>query len=57
MVDRSSIRESSARQTKSSEHVSEARSSTGEPGMRNDDFDDDSSFIIEPDDILDLPRV
>ncbi len=55
---RSNIKESTENQSKLSDKRSEIRSPTNEPGMRGGELDQDDLYsIIEPNDILDLPRV
>ncbi|CAF4669138.1 unnamed protein product [Rotaria sp. Silwood1] len=54
----SSIKESTERPSKLSARTSETRTPTVEQGMGNDDYEDDDLYsTIEPDDILDLPRI
>ncbi|CAF3406660.1 unnamed protein product [Rotaria socialis] len=54
----SSIRESTEHPSKSSERGPDTRTPTVEPGIRSDEFEqDDFYLIIEPNDILDLPRI
>jgi hypothetical protein len=57
-LQRSNIKESSDRRSRSSEHGNETRPQTGEPGIRSGELEQDDLYsMIEPNDILDLPRV
>ncbi|CAF1414036.1 unnamed protein product [Rotaria sordida] len=54
----SNIKESTGRPSKLSARTSETQTPTIEPGMRNIDNEEDDLFsTIEPNDILDLPRI
>ncbi|CAF3175521.1 unnamed protein product [Rotaria sp. Silwood2] len=54
----SSIKESTERPSKLSARTSETRTPTVEQGTRNEDYEEDDFYLtIEPNDILDLPRI
>lgn len=55
---RSNLRESTESQSRLSGKISEERPATGEPRLRSGGLEQDDLFsTIEPNDILDLPRV
>jgi hypothetical protein len=55
---RSSIKESSERRSKLSHQASEAQSPTFEQGVKSGELEQDDLYsTLEPNDILDLPRV
>jgi len=55
---RSNIKESSEGRSKFSDKIYETRSPTNEQGIQSGELEQDDLFsIIEPNDILDLPRV
>ena len=55
---RSNVKESSENQSRGSNRINEIRSPGGEPGLKSGELEQDDLYsTIEPNDILDLPRV